>query len=242
MSQVVPDGDGEGGLGIMMIWMGFTDTHRFKKLYDALRGMKTEVEHVQHLLQKSKVQIQREFEEWWEKSRTSTVSTRALSPRAAWHTPLLHPSASQGHTPSVQASPPNTHRLRCHQEAIAAQFSHLQQSTRTESQSSSEHAAAKDRGGGDSGGGIQRAMKQRSLYQSSWQQANSISPPVESGRVGRQGRQGGGNSTTSPPPPPSNSKSELKYNLSKKKHVFPADTDHDLNSHSVRLDLVQLYS
>ena len=58
---------------------------RFKELYDKLREMKTEIEHVQHLLQKSKVQIQRDFEEWWKQHSTN----RKLSPRAAWHTPPL---------------------------------------------------------------------------------------------------------------------------------------------------------
>ena len=49
---------------------------RFKELYDKLREVKTEIEHVQHLLQKSKVQIQRDFEEWWKQHSK-------LSPRAA---------------------------------------------------------------------------------------------------------------------------------------------------------------
>ena len=40
--------------------------HRFKSLYQTLRGMKTEIEHTQHLLQRVKVEVQRQFEEWWQ--------------------------------------------------------------------------------------------------------------------------------------------------------------------------------
>ena len=42
----------------------------FKKLYDQLRGLKTEIEHVQHLLERAKVQLQKDFEEWWSQHTT----------------------------------------------------------------------------------------------------------------------------------------------------------------------------
>jgi len=40
-------------------------SHSFKGLYGQLKDMKTEIEHVQHLLEKAKVQLQKDFETWW---------------------------------------------------------------------------------------------------------------------------------------------------------------------------------
>ena len=34
-------------------------------LYGRLKDMKTEIEHVQHLLEKAKVQLQKDFDIWW---------------------------------------------------------------------------------------------------------------------------------------------------------------------------------
>jgi len=31
-----------------------------------LCDLKTEIEHIQHLLEKSRMQLQKDFEEWWE--------------------------------------------------------------------------------------------------------------------------------------------------------------------------------
>lgn len=40
-------------------------SYSFKVVYDQLRALKTEIEHVQHLHEKAKLQIQRSFEQWW---------------------------------------------------------------------------------------------------------------------------------------------------------------------------------
>lgn len=40
--------------------------YRFKSLYHLLKDMKSEIEHRQHLLEKAKVQLQKDFETWWE--------------------------------------------------------------------------------------------------------------------------------------------------------------------------------
>lgn len=37
----------------------------FKVLYGRLKDLKTEIEHVQHLLEKAKVQLQKDFDDWW---------------------------------------------------------------------------------------------------------------------------------------------------------------------------------
>ena len=50
-----------------------TPGHRFKTLYQRLRGMKTEIEHTQHLLHMAKVKVQQEFEVWWQ-SRVTKVT------------------------------------------------------------------------------------------------------------------------------------------------------------------------
>ncbi len=34
-------------------------------MYEQLRALKTEIEHIQHLHEKAKLQIQRNFEQWW---------------------------------------------------------------------------------------------------------------------------------------------------------------------------------
>lgn len=90
---------------------------RFKEHCDVLGLMKTETEHMQHLLRKTKVKIQRDFEEQWiathgsgvrrERPRTPvgdlgkagmtslgdagglSLGARGLSPRSAWQTPKI---------------------------------------------------------------------------------------------------------------------------------------------------------
>ena len=47
-----------------------TAPHSFKGLYSQLRGLKTEIEHTQHLLEKAKMQLQKDFEEWWAQQST----------------------------------------------------------------------------------------------------------------------------------------------------------------------------
>jgi len=44
--------------------------HSFKQLYGQLCGLKTEIEHIQHLLEKARVGLQKDFEQWWEKQMT----------------------------------------------------------------------------------------------------------------------------------------------------------------------------
>ena len=49
--------------------------HSFKALYGQLRELKTEIEHIQHLLEKAKVKLQKDFEQWWnQQSSNSKVS------------------------------------------------------------------------------------------------------------------------------------------------------------------------
>ena len=38
---------------------------RYKESFTRLRSLKTEIEHLQHLLEKAKVKMQKDFEIWW---------------------------------------------------------------------------------------------------------------------------------------------------------------------------------
>lgn len=49
----------------------------FKTLYGRLKYMKTEIEHMQHLLEKAKVQLQKDFDVWW---KQQTDQVRIITP------------------------------------------------------------------------------------------------------------------------------------------------------------------
>ena len=98
---------------------------------------------MQHLLQKAKVKIQRDFEEWWKVTHNS-----GSNPRAAWRTPSTSESSrSQEVSEMVSPSPRGHHHLRCHQQAIAAQFSYQEKGTHNPSHSPLKNI---DTGGSDS--------------------------------------------------------------------------------------------
>jgi len=48
--------------------------YSFKELYGQLKDMKTEIEHVQHLLEKVKVQMQKDFEIWWKQQADKVIN------------------------------------------------------------------------------------------------------------------------------------------------------------------------
>ena len=54
-------------------------SYSFKLLYGRLKDMKTEIEHVQHLLEKAKVQLQKDFDVWW-KQQANQVRPQFFSP------------------------------------------------------------------------------------------------------------------------------------------------------------------
>ena len=52
---------------------------RYKQAFMELRNMKTEIEHLQHLLEKAKVKMMKDFELWWaEQSTQSQVCSSTL--------------------------------------------------------------------------------------------------------------------------------------------------------------------
>ena len=40
--------------------------NRYKEVFGDLKVLKTEIEHLQHLLEKARLQLQRDFEVWWQ--------------------------------------------------------------------------------------------------------------------------------------------------------------------------------
>ncbi|KAK1792914.1 hypothetical protein P4O66_001640 [Electrophorus voltai] len=43
---------------------------RYKSTFGRLKGLKTEIEHLQHLLQRSKIKLKRDFQDWWSQEAT----------------------------------------------------------------------------------------------------------------------------------------------------------------------------
>lgn len=37
----------------------------YKSTFERLKGLKAEIEHLQHLLQRSKIKLQKDFQDWW---------------------------------------------------------------------------------------------------------------------------------------------------------------------------------
>ncbi|XP_055878484.1 kinesin-like protein KIF6 isoform X1 [Biomphalaria glabrata] len=77
------------------------EKHVYKETFTTLRGMKTEIEHLQHFLEKSKVKLMKDFELWWaeqmnysarqSQSRQSQVGFSHQKVMSAWKTPPITP-------------------------------------------------------------------------------------------------------------------------------------------------------
>lgn len=53
----------------------------YKVAFTKLKSLKTEIEHLQHLLEMSKVQLQKDFENWW----TETATLQSLSNQVCFY-------------------------------------------------------------------------------------------------------------------------------------------------------------
>ncbi|XP_053316987.1 kinesin-like protein KIF6 [Spea bombifrons] len=53
---------------------------RYKILFGRLKGLKTEIEHLQLLMEKAKIKLQKEFEEWWSAEEESLQNLPAANP------------------------------------------------------------------------------------------------------------------------------------------------------------------
>lgn len=61
----------------------------YKESFTRLRSLKTEIEHLQHLLEKAKVKMQKDFEIWWAEQAAFIQPPDEV--RAAWKTPPISP-------------------------------------------------------------------------------------------------------------------------------------------------------
>ncbi|XP_069118141.1 kinesin-like protein KIF6 [Argopecten irradians] len=80
----------------------------YKQSFNRLKTLKTEIEHLQHLLEKSKVKLMKDFEMWW--AEQALVSQNAQSAggsmKSAWRTPT--PKQSRKAPPPDLVSPGNS--------------------------------------------------------------------------------------------------------------------------------------
>lgn len=70
---------------------------KYKTTFNELKLLKTEIEHIQHLLEKMKVKMQKDFEIWWaeEASKLEQNQMRSNDVKSAWKTPPLTPIKSE---------------------------------------------------------------------------------------------------------------------------------------------------
>ncbi|XP_071801723.1 kinesin-like protein KIF6 [Asterias amurensis] len=79
----------------------------YKETFNDLRTLKTEIEHLQHFLEKSRLQLQKDFELWWAE-QAANVQTQQMpfpqppsrppsNPSKAWRTPPVSPIKDQQH-------------------------------------------------------------------------------------------------------------------------------------------------
>ncbi|XP_049319454.1 kinesin-like protein KIF6 isoform X2 [Astyanax mexicanus] len=68
----------------------------YKSTFGRLKGLKTEIEHLQHLLQKSKIRLQRDFQDWWtqEASRLQDQKPESAEVRQSQESSLFTSSSS----------------------------------------------------------------------------------------------------------------------------------------------------
>ena len=78
---------------------------RYKEAFTRLRSLKTEIEHLQHLLEKSKVQMQKDFEVWWNEQSSLTHRTQNKKFSTAWKTPTPPLSPIKPQRPSSSTDP-----------------------------------------------------------------------------------------------------------------------------------------
>ena len=80
---------------------------RYKETFTRLRSLKTEIEHLQHLLEKSKVQMQKDFEVWWNEQSSLTHRSQNKNISTAWKTPTppLSPIKPQGNRHRSSSDP-----------------------------------------------------------------------------------------------------------------------------------------
>ncbi|CAG2221785.1 KIF6_9 [Mytilus edulis] len=81
----------------------------YKECFTRLRTLKTEIEHLQHLLEKSKVKLMKDFEMWWADQvnlqQNNNSSRQQKEQKSAWRTPTPNKSVQNGVHSSQQYAP-----------------------------------------------------------------------------------------------------------------------------------------
>uniref|UniRef100_A0AAR2KGS5 Kinesin-like protein n=1 Tax=Pygocentrus nattereri TaxID=42514 RepID=A0AAR2KGS5_PYGNA len=66
----------------------------YKSTFGRLKGLKTEIEHLQHLLHKSKIKLQKDFQDWWTQEATKLqVRSHIFKVRLSYSTKALSSTA-----------------------------------------------------------------------------------------------------------------------------------------------------
>ncbi|KAK3093801.1 hypothetical protein FSP39_020407 [Pinctada imbricata] len=78
---------------------------RYKECFNKLRNLKTEIEHLQHLLEKSKVKMMKDFEMWWAEQTNKAQESQSTSVRSAWRTPTPQNHGNSIHGNSNHGNP-----------------------------------------------------------------------------------------------------------------------------------------
>ncbi|XP_077869176.1 LOW QUALITY PROTEIN: kinesin-like protein KIF6 [Saccoglossus kowalevskii] len=136
-----------------------TEKARYKETFNRLRVLKTEIEHLQHLLEKSRIQLQKDFEIWWAEEAARLQAHQShhhkkrehpppREPSSAWRTPPVSPLKPQvpesqsrqfaGDAdirkpvlpPAGRHSASGGHYPKSHQEGYSSQDTQNTQSTR----------------------------------------------------------------------------------------------------------------
>ncbi|KAI8478470.1 hypothetical protein Bbelb_438030, partial [Branchiostoma belcheri] len=80
---------------------GISENVGYKVTYNRLRVLKTEIEHLQHLLEKARLQMQKDFELWWAEQTVNAHAPKPpQEPPAAWKTPPISPINPPQHSSS----------------------------------------------------------------------------------------------------------------------------------------------
>ncbi|XP_013391269.1 kinesin-like protein KIF6 [Lingula anatina] len=86
------------------------EKHKYKETFNRLRVLKTEIEHLQHLLEKSKVKLLKDFELWWTEqsaiAESQQQNVHSKGHKTAWKTPPLSPlkQSASGSSITTQGS------------------------------------------------------------------------------------------------------------------------------------------
>ncbi|KAL3874319.1 hypothetical protein ACJMK2_037350 [Sinanodonta woodiana] len=103
---------------------------RYKESFNKLRNLKTEIEHLQHLLEKSRVKLLKDFELWWSEqaSQLQENPPRVDALKSAWQTPPITPEKDfQKSDPfNIPSSSTSSSKLRQLRGTVAGNIATIQ--------------------------------------------------------------------------------------------------------------------